>query len=69
MVAASFQALQASESPVMKGYTPPSAVRSVALKVDVKQPGTGEAQPLYSVPGGNGGEGGGGLGTGGGDGE
>jgi hypothetical protein len=41
MVAASFQALHAAESPVLKGNTPPSAVASVALYEVVVQPGIG----------------------------
>ena len=66
IVAASFQALQASESVVRNGYTPLSAVASVALYAVVMQPGNpaGEAQPWYNVPGGRGGGKGGDGGSG-----
>ena len=53
MVAASFQATQAKLSLTKNGNTPPNTVGAVESKPPVLQPGTGLAQPWYSVaPGG-----------------
>jgi hypothetical protein len=42
MVAASFQAMHAAESPVLWGYTPPVAVACVALYEVVEHPMIGD---------------------------
>jgi hypothetical protein len=60
MVAASFQALQAAESPALYGYEPPSAVGSVAVYEVVLHPAIGHGKPWYKLLAG-GGDGGLGL--------